>query len=229
MPANDDGKIKEFAASTGSSIVSPARFAELRASVANLATLRRDSLARDPQRPDGTTTSEPRAPALDAAAKRSPPDDPPPTPPAPGLSTTPEFYDIAATDERSRIVTEKRHWATLDQYRSLYRYGFYNAVAYLALNEPAAAIEVAASHEAPPSSVDIGVLKAAIVAYGANNQHRRDFFVYLHLKAAGDADAGDKTLAEITRARLLQRRYSDYDSKYLKPKPSKPKPTKTDE
>eukprot|EP00873_Tetraselmis_striata_P016718 jgi/Tetstr1/436982/TSEL_025754.t1 len=138
MPGNDDGKCRGHAASTGSSTVSPSRFAELEALVANLAALVRDSLAHDTQGSNGTTTSEPRAPALGAAAKRSPPEDPPPAlvtfarplpsdgdyltwedwapliapgfaiQPAPGMSATPDFYDIAA-DETSRILmTEKR-------------------------------------------------------------------------------------------------------------------------
>eukprot|EP00873_Tetraselmis_striata_P026551 jgi/Tetstr1/446815/TSEL_034295.t1 len=41
--------------------------------------------------------------------------------------------------------------------------------------------------------------RAAIAAFGAINQHRRDFLAYLRLKAAGDAGAGrDKTLTQIT-------------------------------
>eukprot|EP00873_Tetraselmis_striata_P019669 jgi/Tetstr1/439933/TSEL_028340.t1 len=86
---------------------------------------------------------------ISVAAKRSPLDDPLFAPPASGLSMTPDFYDIAA-DETSRILTEKRPWATLDQYRSLYRSGFHDdVVAHAALSEAAAVIQGAASHEDP--------------------------------------------------------------------------------
>eukprot|EP00873_Tetraselmis_striata_P033532 jgi/Tetstr1/453796/TSEL_040748.t1 len=44
-----DGKDKEHEAGTGSATVSPSRFAEMEASVADLAGLLRNSLARDPQ------------------------------------------------------------------------------------------------------------------------------------------------------------------------------------
>eukprot|EP00873_Tetraselmis_striata_P036659 jgi/Tetstr1/456923/TSEL_043593.t1 len=56
------------------------------------------------------------------------------------------FYDIAGGGT-SRTLADKRQRATLDQYRSLYCYGFYDAVAHAALNEAAAAIEEAASQE----------------------------------------------------------------------------------
>eukprot|EP00873_Tetraselmis_striata_P040543 jgi/Tetstr1/460807/TSEL_000562.t1 len=164
MLGSDDGKGKEHAARTGSSTVSPARFAKLEASVANLAALLRDSLAPGARHVYG----------------------------AGFLRLT----NIAA-HQTSRILTEKRHWATLDKYRSLYCYVFYDAVAHAAPNEAAAAIEGSASQEIHLGAADIGVLKAAIAAYGATNQHRRDFLAYLlRLKAAGDADAGDKTLAK---------------------------------
>eukprot|EP00873_Tetraselmis_striata_P023907 jgi/Tetstr1/444171/TSEL_032065.t1 len=129
--------------------------------------------------------------------------------PAPSLSTTRDFYNIVA-DETSRILSEKRLLVTLDQYRSLNCYGFCDAVAHAALDQAAAGIEGATSQDVPPSAADIGVLKAAIAAYGASNQRRRDFLAYLRFKAAGDADAGGgKTLAEITCARLLRPRYTD--------------------
>eukprot|EP00873_Tetraselmis_striata_P023094 jgi/Tetstr1/443358/TSEL_031373.t1 len=178
MPGNDTGQGSEHAAGTGSSTVSPAGFAELEALLGGKSRGFAARLSRDdPQRTDGTTTSEPRPPAAHLAlfARR-----PAPAPvtyvrplpsdgdnltwkdwtpliapgfaiqPAPGLSTTPDFHDIAA-DETSRILTEKRHKATLDQYRLLYCDGFYDAVAHAALNEAAAAaIEGAASQESPP-------------------------------------------------------------------------------
>eukprot|EP00873_Tetraselmis_striata_P007355 jgi/Tetstr1/427619/TSEL_017744.t1 len=214
-----------------------------RAAAETQALLRACSLARNPQRLDGNTTSEPRPPAaLGAAAKRyDPPYDPPHASvtfarpllsdgdslmwedwtsiiapgfaiqPAPGLSTTPDFYDIEA-DETSRILTEKRHlarWTSTARYTAIW---LLHAVAHAALNEAAAAIEGAASEEVPPNAADIGVLKAAIVAFGASNQHRHDFVAYLRLKAAGDVDAGDKTLADLRRARLLRPRYADFGS-----------------
>eukprot|EP00873_Tetraselmis_striata_P013775 jgi/Tetstr1/434039/TSEL_023183.t1 len=236
MPSPDDEPSTEPA-----SAVSPARFAELEAAVAGLAALLRDTLTRDPQRPSGTDY-EPRTSVRDAAAKSSSPTDAPPAQaplarpppaardsltweerapliaprglvihPAPGLSATPDFYDISA-DETSRILTEKRHWATLDQYRSLYRFGFYDAASHAALCDVAAAIEGAASQAISPSPEDVSVLKAVIAAFRASNQHRRDFLAYLRLKTTGDAEAGGKKLAETTRARLLKPRCADYGS-----------------
>eukprot|EP00873_Tetraselmis_striata_P022027 jgi/Tetstr1/442291/TSEL_030432.t1 len=108
-------------------------------------------------------------------------------------------------------MTEKGHQATLDKCRSLYGYGFYDAVAHAALRETAAAIDGALGEAVAPRVPDVGILKAAIAAYGATNQNRRDFFVYLRLKATGDADARDKTLAGIiARARRLRPRYLEY-------------------
>eukprot|EP00873_Tetraselmis_striata_P021741 jgi/Tetstr1/442005/TSEL_003155.t1 len=223
------------------SAVSPARCAELEATAADLAALLRDTLSRNPQRPSGTDY-EPRSPIVpDAAAKSPSPADAPPAQaplarpppaardfftweewapliapgfaihPAPGVSATPDLYDVSA-DDTTRILTEKRRWATLGQCRSLYGFGFYDAASHATLCEAAAAIEGAASHAVPPSPEVVSVLKAVIAAFGASNQHRRDFLAYLRLKTAGDADAGDKTLAEITRARLLRPRYADDDS-----------------
>eukprot|EP00873_Tetraselmis_striata_P034210 jgi/Tetstr1/454474/TSEL_041374.t1 len=73
MPNPDDEPSTESA-----SAVSPARFAEVEATVADLAALLRDTLSRDPQRPSGTDY-EPHAPVHDAAAKSSysPTDAPP--------------------------------------------------------------------------------------------------------------------------------------------------------
>eukprot|EP00873_Tetraselmis_striata_P045592 jgi/Tetstr1/465856/TSEL_010474.t2 len=175
MPSPDDEPCTEPA-----STVSPARFAELEASVADLATFLRDMLSRDPQRPSGTDF-EPRPSVPNATAKSASPADsplahapsarPPPAAgdsrttweewapyiapgfaihPAPGLSaTTPDFYDIS-TDENIMTLTKKRHWATLDKYRSLYRFGCYDAAfRHAALREAAAAIERATSQKLP--------------------------------------------------------------------------------
>eukprot|EP00873_Tetraselmis_striata_P045591 jgi/Tetstr1/465855/TSEL_010474.t1 len=47
-------------------------------------------------------------------------------------------------------LTKKRHWATLDKYRSLYRFGCYDAAfRHAALREAAAAIERATSQKLP--------------------------------------------------------------------------------
>eukprot|EP00873_Tetraselmis_striata_P016037 jgi/Tetstr1/436301/TSEL_025141.t1 len=170
MPSPDDEPSTEPA-----STVSPARFAELEATVADLATFLRDKLSRDPQRPSGTDY-EPRPSVPNAATKSASPADsplahapsarPPPAAgdsrtweewapfiapgfaihPPPGLSATPDFYDIS-TDENIMIMTKKRHWATLDKYRySRYRFGCYDAASrHAALREAAAAIEGAAS------------------------------------------------------------------------------------
>eukprot|EP00873_Tetraselmis_striata_P034438 jgi/Tetstr1/454702/TSEL_041588.t1 len=49
--------------------------------------------------------------------------------PSPGLSPIPQLYDISS-DETHRQLIARRHWATLDQYRSLYCFGFYDAIPF---------------------------------------------------------------------------------------------------
>eukprot|EP00873_Tetraselmis_striata_P006366 jgi/Tetstr1/426630/TSEL_016907.t1 len=63
--------------------------------------------------------------------------------PSPGLSPIPQLYDISS-DETHRQLIARPHWATLDQYRSLYCFGFYDAVAHGALCEALASIKRAA-------------------------------------------------------------------------------------
>eukprot|EP00873_Tetraselmis_striata_P044167 jgi/Tetstr1/464431/TSEL_000104.t1 len=71
---------------------------------------------------------------------------------SPDLSAIPKLmYDISS-DETHRQLIVRRHWATLDQYRSLYSFGFYDAVDHAALCEALASIKRAASSAQPLDS-----------------------------------------------------------------------------
>eukprot|EP00873_Tetraselmis_striata_P020906 jgi/Tetstr1/441170/TSEL_029428.t1 len=82
--------------------------------------------------------------------------------PSPGFSPIPQLYDISS-DETHRQLIARRHWATLDQYRSLYCFGFYDAVANAALYEALASIKRAASAAQPPTCL----LKPGFADYGS--------------------------------------------------------------
>eukprot|EP00873_Tetraselmis_striata_P043372 jgi/Tetstr1/463636/TSEL_008497.t1 len=88
--------------------------------------------------------------------------------PNPGLSLIPQLYDISY-DETHRQLIARRHMATLDQYRSLYCFGFYDAVAHTALCEALASIKRAASVAQPPVAhvVRRSLLKPGFADYGS--------------------------------------------------------------
>eukprot|EP00873_Tetraselmis_striata_P012275 jgi/Tetstr1/432539/TSEL_021912.t1 len=131
--------------------------------------------------------------------------------PSPGLSPIPQLYDISP-DETHRQLIARRHWATLDQYRSLYCFGFYDAVAHVALCEALASIKRAASAAQPPGDEDLRLLEAGVAAYDASNKHRRDFLAFIRLNASNDADARTKTVAQVVRRSLLKPGFADYGS-----------------
>eukprot|EP00873_Tetraselmis_striata_P020903 jgi/Tetstr1/441167/TSEL_029425.t1 len=132
-------------------------------------------------------------------------------PPSPGLSPIPQLYDISS-DETHRQLIAFRHWATLDQYRSLYCFGFYDAVAHAALYEALASIKRAASAAQPPGEEDLRLLEAGMAAYDVSNKHRRDFLAFIRLNASNDADARTKTIAQVVRRSLLKPGFADYGS-----------------
>eukprot|EP00873_Tetraselmis_striata_P046204 jgi/Tetstr1/466468/TSEL_000977.t1 len=88
--------------------------------------------------------------------------------PSAGLSPIPPLYDISY-DETHRQLIARRNWATLDQYRSLYRFGFYDAVAHTALCEALVSIKRAASAAQPPVAqvVRRSLFKPGFVDYGS--------------------------------------------------------------
>eukprot|EP00873_Tetraselmis_striata_P028310 jgi/Tetstr1/448574/TSEL_035823.t1 len=131
--------------------------------------------------------------------------------PSPGLSPIPQLYDISS-DETHRQLIARRHWTTLDQYRSLYCFGFYDAVAHAALCEALASIKRAASAAQPPGEEDLRLLEAGVAAYDASNKHRRDFLAFIRLNASNDADARTKTVAQVVRRSLLKPGFADYGS-----------------
>eukprot|EP00873_Tetraselmis_striata_P005733 jgi/Tetstr1/425997/TSEL_016345.t1 len=131
--------------------------------------------------------------------------------PSPGLSPILQLYDISS-DEAHRQLIARRHWATLDQYRSLYSFGFYNAVAHAALCEALASIKRAASAAQPRDEEDLRLLEAGVAAYDVSNKHRRDFLAFIHLNASKDADALTKTVAQVVRRSLLKPGFADYGS-----------------
>eukprot|EP00873_Tetraselmis_striata_P037369 jgi/Tetstr1/457633/TSEL_044200.t1 len=93
--------------------------------------------------------------------------------PSPGLSPIPQLYDISS-DETHRQLIARRHWATLDQYRSLYCFGFYDAVAHAALCEALASIKRAASAAQPPGEEDLRLFEAGVAAYDYTRFWQRD-------------------------------------------------------
>eukprot|EP00873_Tetraselmis_striata_P004329 jgi/Tetstr1/424593/TSEL_015118.t1 len=131
--------------------------------------------------------------------------------PSLGLSPIPQLYDMSF-DETHRQLIARRHWATLDQYRSLYCFGFYDAVAHTALCEALASIKRAASAAQPPSEEDLRLLEAGVAAYDVSNKHRRDFMAFIQLNASNDADARTKTVAHVVRRSLLKPGSADYGS-----------------
>eukprot|EP00873_Tetraselmis_striata_P015306 jgi/Tetstr1/435570/TSEL_024473.t1 len=162
------------------------RIAALEAGFAGLTELM-EALRSDLQRPSGSTPTEPRAPASSAAAASSQHDAP---------ARAEQLYNISS-DETHRQLIARRHWATLDQYRSLYCFGFYDAVAHAALCEALASIKRAASAAQPPGEEDLRLLEAGVASYDASNKHRRDFLAFIRLNASNDADARTKTVAHV--------------------------------
>eukprot|EP00873_Tetraselmis_striata_P007083 jgi/Tetstr1/427347/TSEL_017514.t1 len=190
------------------------RIAALEAGFAGLTELL-EALRSDFQRPSGSTPAEPRAPASSAAAASSQHDAPARAEqPSPGLSPIPQLYDISS-DETRRQPIARRHWATLDQYRSLYCFGFYDAVAHAALCEALASIQRAASAAQPPGEDDLRLLEAGVAAYDVSNKHRRDFLAFIRLNASNDADARTKTVAQVVRRSLLKPGFADYGSEAM--------------
>eukprot|EP00873_Tetraselmis_striata_P017238 jgi/Tetstr1/437502/TSEL_026181.t1 len=121
--------------------------------------------------------------------------------PSPGLSPIPQLYDISS-DETHRQLIARRHWATLDQYRSLYCFGFYDAVAHAALREALASIKRAASAAQPHGEEDLRLLEAGRGGLRRLKKHRRDFLAIIRLNASNDADARTKTVSHVVRRSL---------------------------
>eukprot|EP00873_Tetraselmis_striata_P039870 jgi/Tetstr1/460134/TSEL_005450.t1 len=134
-----------------------------------------------------------------------------PVQPSPGLSPIPHTTSHL-THETHRQLIARRHWATLDQYRSLYSFGFYDAVSHAALCEALASIKRAASAAQPTGEEDLRLLEAGVAAYDVSNKHRREFLAFIRLNASNDADARIKIVAQVVRRSLLKPGFADYGS-----------------
>eukprot|EP00873_Tetraselmis_striata_P039722 jgi/Tetstr1/459986/TSEL_005310.t1 len=162
------------------------RIAALEAGFAGLTELL-EALRSDLQRPSGSTPAEPRAPASSAAAASSQHD---------ASARAEQLYDISS-DETHRQLIARWQWATLDQNRCLYCFGFYDAVAHAALCKALASLKRAASAAQPPSEEDLHLLEAGLAAYDVSHKHRRDdFLAFIRLNASNDADARTKIVAQ---------------------------------
>eukprot|EP00873_Tetraselmis_striata_P027249 jgi/Tetstr1/447513/TSEL_034893.t1 len=109
--------------------------------------------------------------------------------PSPGLSPIPQRYDVSSDETHRQQLIARRHKATLDQYRSLYCFGFYDA--------------------------DLRLLDAGVAAYDVSNKHRRDFLAFIRLNKSNDADARTKTVAQVVRRSLLKPGFADYGSEAM--------------
>eukprot|EP00873_Tetraselmis_striata_P044940 jgi/Tetstr1/465204/TSEL_009910.t1 len=158
------------------------RIAALEAGFAGLTELL-EAMWSDLRRPSGTTPAEPRAP---------------------------DSSVVAASSQHNAPARAEQ--ATLDQYRSLYCFGFYDAVAHAALYEALESIKRAASSAQPLGEEDPRLFEAGVAGYDVSNINRRDFLAFIRLNASNDADARTKTVAHVVRRSLLKPGFADYGS-----------------